>query len=106
MKILLAFGNRPEIIKLGPLCRSLSRATRVQVDVVWTEQHIKLAEAEPGLAEVLHVGFGRLVGTDVAAITTSVRELTSSDQRHVIREGNPFCSGEILPPSILNLVNA
>jgi UDP-N-acetylglucosamine 2-epimerase len=42
MRILVAFGTRPEIIKLAPVCRALQR-TGVEVDVFWSGQHIELA---------------------------------------------------------------
>ena len=42
MRILVAFGTRPEIIKLGPVCRALQR-TGVEFDVFWSGQHVELA---------------------------------------------------------------
>jgi UDP-N-acetylglucosamine 2-epimerase len=42
MRILVAFGTRPEIIKLAPVCRALQRAG-VDLDVFWSGQHIELA---------------------------------------------------------------
>lgn len=42
MRVLVAFGTRPEIIKLGPVCIALQRAG-VDVDVFWSGQHIELA---------------------------------------------------------------
>lgn len=42
MRILVAFGTRPEIIKLGPVCRALQR-TGVELDVFWSGQHVELA---------------------------------------------------------------
>src|SRR5262245_41503284 len=42
MRILVAFGTRPEIIKLGPVCRALQR-TGVDLDVFWSGQHVELA---------------------------------------------------------------
>jgi UDP-N-acetylglucosamine 2-epimerase len=42
MRILVAFGTRPEIIKLAPVCRALQR-TGVEVDVFWSGQHVELA---------------------------------------------------------------
>lgn len=42
MNVLVAFGTRPEIIKLGPVCRALQR-DGVDVDVFWSGQHIELA---------------------------------------------------------------
>jgi UDP-N-acetylglucosamine 2-epimerase len=43
MRILVAFGTRPEIIKLGPVCRALRRRGDVELSVFWTGQHIELA---------------------------------------------------------------
>jgi len=43
MKILLAFGTRPEIIKLGPVYRALRRRG-VRPDTFWSGQHVELAE--------------------------------------------------------------
>src|SRR5215469_16549012 len=42
MRILVAFGTRPEIIKLGPVCQALQRR-RIAMDVLWTGQHVELA---------------------------------------------------------------
>lgn len=42
MRILVAFGTRPEIIKLAPVCAALRR-TGVDVDVFWSGQHVDLA---------------------------------------------------------------
>ena len=42
MRILVAFGTRPEIIKLGPVCRALQHAG-ADLDVFWSGQHIELA---------------------------------------------------------------
>jgi UDP-N-acetylglucosamine 2-epimerase len=35
MRILVAFGTRPEIIKLAPVCRAIKRAD-VEFDVFWS----------------------------------------------------------------------
>jgi len=42
-RILIAFGTRPEIIKLGPVCRALRERHDVETHVFWTGQHIELA---------------------------------------------------------------
>ncbi len=42
MRVLVAFGTRPEIIKLGPVCKALEQAG-VELDVFWSGQHIELA---------------------------------------------------------------
>ena len=41
MRILVAFGTRPEIIKLAPVCRAL-QAAAVDLDVFWSGQHVEL----------------------------------------------------------------
>jgi UDP-N-acetylglucosamine 2-epimerase len=51
MRILVAFGTRPEIIKLAPVCRALERAD-VELDVFWSGQHIELAA---GLLELFGI---------------------------------------------------
>jgi UDP-N-acetylglucosamine 2-epimerase len=43
VRILVALGTRPEIIALAPVCRALERAD-VELDVLWSGQHIELAE--------------------------------------------------------------
>lgn len=42
MRILVAFGTRPEIIKLGPVYRAL-KETKAEVHALWTGQHVELA---------------------------------------------------------------
>jgi UDP-N-acetylglucosamine 2-epimerase len=42
-RILIAFGTRPEIIKLGPVYQALRNRRDVQIEVFWTGQHIELA---------------------------------------------------------------
>ncbi len=51
MKILIALGTRPEIIKLGPLYRTL-RAMGAVPDVFWSGQHLELAA---GLLELFGI---------------------------------------------------
>jgi UDP-N-acetylglucosamine 2-epimerase len=52
LRILVAFGTRPEIIKLGPVCQELSRRPEVELDVLWTGQHLELAA---GLLELFQI---------------------------------------------------
>lgn len=52
MRALVAFGTRPEIIKLGLVCRELSRRPGVELDVFWTGQHIELAAGLLDLFEI------------------------------------------------------
>ncbi len=62
MRILVAFGTRPEIIKLAPVCRAL-QAAAVDLDVFWSGQHVELAA---GLLELfkLTVTYN---GSDIAS---------------------------------------
>jgi UDP-N-acetylglucosamine 2-epimerase len=51
MRILLAMGTRPEIIKLGSVYAAL-QATRAETEVFWSGQHVELAE---GLMELFDI---------------------------------------------------
>jgi len=64
MRILVAFGTRPEIIKLAPVCRALQR-TGVDLDVFWSGQHIELAV---GLLELFNIAV-TYNGSDIATET-------------------------------------
>jgi len=44
MRVLIAFGTRPEIIKLGPVWQALRKRDGVIVDAFWSGQHLELAE--------------------------------------------------------------
>jgi UDP-N-acetylglucosamine 2-epimerase len=44
VRALIAFGTRPEIIKLAPVWRALAEHREVKVDVFWSGQHIGLAD--------------------------------------------------------------
>jgi UDP-N-acetylglucosamine 2-epimerase len=59
MRILITFGTRPEIIKLGPVYRAL-REGGAHVDVFWSGQHIDLADGLLDLFEIelTHGGIG------------------------------------------------
>jgi hypothetical protein len=58
LRVLLAFGTRPEIVKLGPVVQALKRLSGVKLDVFWTGQHIELAAGLLQLfdIEVTHTG--------------------------------------------------
>jgi UDP-N-acetylglucosamine 2-epimerase len=58
MRILVAFGTRPEIIKLGPVCRALQHSG-IELDVFWSGQHVELAAGLLDLfgIAVTHNGF-------------------------------------------------
>jgi UDP-N-acetylglucosamine 2-epimerase len=62
MRILVAFGTRPEIIKLGPVCQALRRKQRVTMDVFWTGQHLELAA---GLLDLFDIPVTFNAGTSV-----------------------------------------
>jgi UDP-N-acetylglucosamine 2-epimerase len=61
MRILVAFGTRPEIIKLAPVCRAL-QAAAVDLDVFWSGQHVELAA---GLLELFKLAV-TYNGSDIA----------------------------------------
>jgi UDP-N-acetylglucosamine 2-epimerase len=63
MRILVVFGTRPEIIKLGPVIRALNAAHGVCVDVFWTGQHVELTS---GLLELFEISVTHR-GSDVMA---------------------------------------
>ena len=42
--VLLVFGTRPEIIKLGPVYRALAESEDINVDAYWSRQHVELAD--------------------------------------------------------------
>lgn len=52
MHVLVAFGTRPEIIKLAPVCRALSNSGNVKLDVFWSGQHVGLADGLCDLFEI------------------------------------------------------
>ena len=52
MRILVTFGTRPEIIKLAPVVRALRERRGVELDVLWTGQHVELAA---GLLELFEI---------------------------------------------------
>ena len=52
MKILVTMGTRPEIIKLGPVCRQLASRDGIELNVFWTGQHVELAA---GLADLFQI---------------------------------------------------
>jgi UDP-N-acetylglucosamine 2-epimerase len=49
VRVLIALGTRPEIIKLGPVVREFRRRPGIVTDVFWSGQHVELAA---GLFEV------------------------------------------------------
>jgi UDP-N-acetylglucosamine 2-epimerase (non-hydrolysing) len=85
MRILVAFGTRPEIIKLGPVYRVL-REAGAHVDVFWSGQHIDLAEGLLDLFEIklTYGGTGVMQETSLAGkfalITQQMQSLLGSGQ--------------------------
>jgi UDP-N-acetylglucosamine 2-epimerase len=85
MRILIAFGTRPEIIKLGPVYRAL-REGGAHVDVFWSGQHIDLADGLLDLFEirVTHGGTGVMQEPSLAGkfalITQQMQSLLGSGQ--------------------------
>ena len=61
MRILVAFGTRPEIIKPGPVCQALQRRKDIDLSVFWSGQHIELAA---GLLQLFEIDVTRN-GSDV-----------------------------------------
>jgi UDP-N-acetylglucosamine 2-epimerase len=59
----VVLGTRPDIIKLGPVCRALQQRGDVVVETFWTGQHIELAD---GLID--------LFGIDITHKATDVME--------------------------------
>jgi UDP-N-acetylglucosamine 2-epimerase len=62
MHVLLAFGTRPEIIKLGPVWQALRQRKDVVVDAFWTGQHIELAD---GLLDLFDIEVAFKSGSSV-----------------------------------------
>ena len=85
MRILIAFGTRPEIIKLGPVYRAL-RESGAHVDVFWSGQHIDLADGLLDLFEInlTYNGFGVMQEPSLAGkfalITQQMQSLLGSGQ--------------------------
>jgi len=85
IRILIAFGTRPEIIKLGPVYRAL-REAGAHVDAFWSGQHVDLAEGLLDLFEIklTHNGFGVMQEPSLAGkfalITQQMQSLLGSGQ--------------------------
>ena len=61
MRVLMAFGTRPEIVKLGPVVQALKRIPHIELDVFWSGQHIELAD---GLLDLFDIAVTQ-TGSDV-----------------------------------------
>ncbi|MEH2527132.1 MULTISPECIES: non-hydrolyzing UDP-N-acetylglucosamine 2-epimerase [unclassified Bradyrhizobium] len=85
MRILITFGTRPEIIKLGPVYRAL-REGGAHVDVFWSGQHIDLADGLLDLFKIdlTHGGNGVMrepsLAGKFALITQRMQSLLGSGQ--------------------------
>jgi UDP-N-acetylglucosamine 2-epimerase len=85
MRILVAFGTRPEIIKLGPVCRALRQKRRVTMDVFWTGQHLELAA---GLLELFDIPVTFNAGTGVMqqpGLGSKLGEMTRQIEHALLR---------------------
>ena len=70
MRVLVTFGTRPEIIKLAPVCRALTKHG-VAHDVFWTGQHIELANGLLKLFDITASDMGDDIVT-VPGLATSI----------------------------------
>lgn len=85
MRILVAFGTRPEIIKLGPICQALLRKQRVTMDVFWTGQHLELAA---GLLDLFDIPVTFNAGTSVMqqpGLASKLGEMTGQVEHALLR---------------------
>lgn len=64
MKILMVFGTRPEIIKLGMVYRELI-ANGFEVDVYWTGQHIEMAHGLLDLFGIQPTFHNKITGSQI-----------------------------------------
>jgi UDP-N-acetylglucosamine 2-epimerase len=85
MRILVAFGTRPEIIKLGPVCQALRRKPQVTMDVFWTGQHLELAA---GLLDLFDIPVTFNAGTSVMqqpGLGSKLGEMTRQIEQALLR---------------------
>jgi UDP-N-acetylglucosamine 2-epimerase len=86
MRILVAFGTRPEIIKLGPVCQALRKKPRVTMDVFWTGQHLELAA---GLLDLFDISVMFNTGASVMrqpGLGSKLGEMTRQIELALLRE--------------------
>lgn len=57
-RVMVIFGTRPEIIKLGPVYRALHARPDTEVESVWTGQHVELAD---GLLDLFGIGISHKI---------------------------------------------
>lgn len=84
MRVLLAFGTRPEIIKLGPVWQALKKRDGVTVDAFWTGQHLELAE---GLLDLFDIDVAFNSGTTVMqqpGLGSKLGEMTRQIERALL----------------------
>jgi UDP-N-acetylglucosamine 2-epimerase len=108
MRILVAFGTRPEIIKLGPVYRAL-REAGAHVDAFWSGQHIDLADGLLDLFEIrsTHGGTGVMQETSLAGkfalITQQMQSLLASGQHDwVVVQGDTMTAAAGALTAFLN----
>ena len=85
MRILVAFGTRPEIIKLGPVCQALRRKPQVTMDVFWSGQHLELAA---GLLDLFDIPVTFNAGTSVMqqpGLGSKLGEMTRQIEQALLR---------------------
>jgi UDP-N-acetylglucosamine 2-epimerase len=110
MRILVAFGTRPEIIKLGPVYRAL-REAGAQVDAFWSGQHTDLAEGLLDLfgIDLTHGGTGVVQEASLAgkfALITQQMQSVLGAGRHdwVVVQGDTMTAAAGALTAFLNRV--
>jgi UDP-N-acetylglucosamine 2-epimerase len=86
MRILVAFGTRPEIIKLGPVCQALRRRRQVAMDVLWTGQHLELAEGLLDLFEIPVTFKASMNVIEQLGLGSKLGEMTRQIEQALLRE--------------------
>lgn len=84
MRILVAFGTRPEIIKLAPVCQALRRQG-IKTDVLWTGQHVELAA---GLLDLFGLTVNFNADTNVMqhpGLGSKLGDMTAQIERALLR---------------------
>jgi UDP-N-acetylglucosamine 2-epimerase len=85
MRVLVAFGTRPEIIKLGPVCQALRRRPQMTMDVFWTGQHLELAA---GLLDLFDIPVTFNTGSNVIeqpGLGSKLGEMTRQIEQVLLR---------------------
>lgn len=84
-RVMLIFGTRPEIIKLGPVYRALRARCEFEVETVWTGQHVELAD---GLLELFGIEISHKIDHVMAlpGLAEKTGEMVRSIDR-ILRQG-------------------